>query len=96
VEGLRAREEVSTAEAAWDSQRTSYPTAYAVGYERAAQQRRFLSTLKMKDTQTFRCLTSFSKATLVETFEIADEGGAWKLREYSIAPTLPNSNAVQR
>jgi hypothetical protein len=46
--------------------------------------------LSMKATQTFRCVTTFSKAAVVETFEIADEGGALKLREYAIAPTLPN------
>jgi hypothetical protein len=55
-----------------------------------SEQRRFLSTLTMKGTQTFRCVTAFSKAAVVETFEIADEGGALKLREYSIAPTQPN------
>jgi hypothetical protein len=29
--GLRPREEVSAAEAGWESRGTSYPTAYAVG-----------------------------------------------------------------
>jgi hypothetical protein len=55
-----------------------------------SEQRRFLYTLSLKGTQTFRCVTAFSKVAVVETFEIAHEGGAVKLREYSIAPTQPN------